>query len=120
MTAVTFPWLTVQWSSSVQMRGDCSPLLQELAVVAVGLEAAALSTHCRLFVEVCGFAFSGELQVLICEREGCCRHCCDVAHEGVVLPVSCRFVVMATRWYRRLVSVALLHVPSALPWWTAR
>ncbi|XP_027912017.1 uncharacterized protein LOC114170687 isoform X2 [Vigna unguiculata] len=92
--ASAFPWLTVRWSNSVQMHGDCSSLLQELAVVAAGLEAAALSA--------------------------CCRWCCyDVAREGVVLPASCRFMVMATRWCKRLVPVAVLQVPGALPWWTA-
>ncbi|QCD86107.1 hypothetical protein DEO72_LG3g628 [Vigna unguiculata] len=101
------------------MHGDCSSLLQELAVVAAGLEAAALSACCRWFVEVCGFVFFGDLQVLIYEREGCCRCCYDVAREGVVLPASCRFMVMATRWCKRLVPVAVLQVPGALPWWTA-
>ncbi|XP_027912016.1 uncharacterized protein LOC114170687 isoform X1 [Vigna unguiculata] len=67
--ASAFPWLTVRWSNSVQMHGDCSSLLQELAVVAAGLEAAALSACCRWLLQVLlrccsrGSGAAGELQV---------------------------------------------------------
>ncbi|QCE14214.1 hypothetical protein DEO72_LG11g1213 [Vigna unguiculata] len=41
----------------------------------------------------CWCCFCSGLQVQIYEREGCCRRCCDVAHEGVVL-FRCGFVVL--------------------------